>query len=398
MRRLASYTAIVLATLGVLLLLWQFRQVVTLFVLSLLAAAMIRPLIIWLVARELPAAAARTLVFVGLLAGLGLLFYFLAGPLVGELQQLTNQLTLAYEVTFARWVIGTNWQQSLTARLPQPTALYEALTGTDGILLLQTVFGVTQSILGAAAGFFLVLILSHYWSSEQDRFERLWLSLLPASQRVRARNTWREIETAIGTYFNSEFLQSLLAAFMIGGGMALLGVPYPVLLGLIAGIAWLVPLAGALVIVGVAFLAGFTVTLGLALLAFLYTLAVLCLLEFVVEPRLFNSQRYSSLLIILFMWPMAFWFGLGGLILAPPLAAAVELFVRQWLTPEPNNYKGREIVTLEKRYHEVYQVLGDHNNEAYTPEIDNILARLATLIQQSKMTLTEPPIYDRDGW
>ena len=389
MRRLASYTVIVLATLGALLLLWQFRQVVALFILSLLAAAMLRPLIAWLVEQGLPAAAARALVFSLLLVGLGLLFSLFTGPLVRELQQLTDQLTLNYEVIFARWVVGTNWQQALVAHLPHPAALYEAVTGTDGILLLQTVFGVTQSVLGAAAGFLLVLVLSHYWSSEQDRFERLWLSLLPAGQRVRARNTWREIETAIGTYLNSEGLQSLLAAFLLGGGMALLGVPYPALLGLMAGIAWLIPLAGALVILAVTFLAGFTASLALAILACLYALGVLCLLEFVVEPRLFNSQRYSSLLIILCMWPMAQWFGLGGLILSPPLAAAAQLFVRQLLIPQANNPKGVQIITLEKRYHEVYRIFADHGGEPYPPEIGNILERLDTLIQQSKTTLSE---------
>ena len=390
MRRLASYTAIVLTTLGVLLLMWQFRQVVALFLLSLLAAAMIRPLIAWLVEKGLPAAAARALVFVVLLVGAGLLLYFLAGPLLRELQELTDQLTMAYEVTFARWSLGTEWQQTLTARLPHPTALYEAVTGTDGSVLLQPVSGATQSVLGAAAGFFIILILSHYWSSDQDRFERLWLSLLPASQRVKARNTWREIETAIGTYLNSEFLQSLMAALLIGGGVAVMGIPYPVLLGLITGIAWLVPLAGALVVLLVTFLAGLSLSLGVAVMATVYALLVLCLLEFVVEPRLFNAQRYSSLLIIVCMWPMAAWFGLGGLILSPPLAAAAQLFVRQFMAPEPNHQRRMQLITLEKRYAEVRQIFTAHDGEPYPPEIGNILERLHTLIEQSKTVLPEP--------
>ena len=389
MRRLASYTAIVLTTLGVLLLLWQFRQVVALFVLSLLAAAMIRPLIAWLVEKGVPAAAARALVFITLLVGVVLLIYFLVGPLLRELQELTDQLTVTYEYTFARWSLGTEWQQTVTARLPHPTALYEALTGADGLLLLQTVFGVTQSVLGAAAGFFLVLILSHYWSSDQDRFERLWLSLLPAGQRVKARNTWRDIEIAMGRYLSSEFLQSLLAAFLIGGGMAVMGVPYPVLLGLITGIAWLVPLAGAIVILLVIFLAGLSLSLGMAIGATLYALVLLCVLEFVVEPRLFNSHRYSSLLIIVCMWPMAAWFGLGGLILSPPLAAAAQLFVRQLMLPESTQPRRMQMITLERRYQEVHRIFADHEGEAYPPEIGNILARLHTLIEQSKMILPE---------
>ena len=391
MRRLASYTAIILATLGVLLLLWQFREVVALFILSLLAAAMIRPVIAWLVEKGVPAAAGRTLVFLGILISLGLALYFLAGQLVRELQELTDELTLTYEVTYARYVMGTDFQQAMTSRLPHPTTLYEAVAGSNGTPFIQTVFGATQNVLLGAGGFFLVLILSIYWSSEQDRFERLWLSLLPASKRVRARNGWREIETAIGNYLNSEFLQSLLAALLIGVGLALFGVPYYVLLGLISGLAWLVPLAGAILIIVATFLAGLTVSPALAIGAALYALAVLSLLEFVVEPRLFNSNRYSSLMIILFMWPMATWFGLGGLILAPPLAAATELLLRQLIQPERQPHKEIELASLEKRYYELSQVFANQRpDETNPPEINNILERLHTLIQQTKTTVPGP--------
>lgn len=390
MKQLASYVAIVLATLGILLLIWQFREVVALFILSLLVTAMLRPLIAWFVKQGIPAAAARALIFIVLLFSLALVFYFFGSQFVRELQGLTDQLALAYEVTFAGWDTGTEWQQAVTARLPHPTTLYEALAGTDGILLWQTVFGVTQSVLGAAAGFLLVLVLSNYWSSDQERFERVWLSLLPAGQRVRARNAWRDIETAIGDYLNSEFLQSLLAALLIGVGMTLLGVPYPVLLGLISGIAWLIPLVGAILIIITTFLIGLVVSPFLALGACLYTLVVLCLLEFVVQPRLFNSQRYSSLLIILFMWPMAHWLGLGGLILAPPLAAATELLVRQLIQPEPSRDKGTQIASLEKRYQEVSRIFTERNGEPRPPEIGNILTRLQTLIQQIKTAIPEP--------
>jgi hypothetical protein len=40
----------------------------------------------------------------------------------------------------------------------------------------------------------LLTALSLYWSLDQQRFERLCLSLLPAETRVYARDSWRELE------------------------------------------------------------------------------------------------------------------------------------------------------------------------------------------------------------
>jgi predicted PurR-regulated permease PerM len=230
-----------------------------------------------------------------------------------------------------------------------------------------------------------VFLLSIYWSSDQAQFERLWLSLLPAGRRIRARDTWRAIEAAIGGYLLSEFFQSILAALLIGGGLALLGVPYPLLAGVVAAIAWLIPLAGAVVITVLAFVLGYSVSLSIALVATGYAIIVLCFLEFVVEPRFYNRQRYSSLLVILMMWPMAGIFGLPGLIFAPTLAAAVQLFLRHFIQPYSSSGQRVQIAQLETRYDKLQHAF--RTEQSYTPEIANILTRLSTLLKQTKTTI-----------
>lgn len=63
MRRLAFYTAIIAATLALLILFWQFRSVVILLVLSLVLTAALRPTVEWFVARGLRRGLARVLVY-----------------------------------------------------------------------------------------------------------------------------------------------------------------------------------------------------------------------------------------------------------------------------------------------------------------------------------------------
>lgn len=389
MKQLARYTVTIFVTLGVLLLLWQFRSAVALFILSLFVAATLRPLIARLVEHKIPAAAARTCVFLVLLLVLVLPFIVFGNGLLEEIQHLGDRLTLHYELNFVRWQAGSDFERALTTWLPRPDDLYETMTGDGGTVFFNGLFGATQGVLGLLGGLLLVFLLSLYWSSDQDHFERLWLSLLPASKRMQARDTWRAIESAIGGYLRSEFLQSALAALLIGGGMGLLGTPYPILGGIVAAIAWLIPLAGAALIILFVLAQGYTISLGLGVAAAIYALLVLCFLEFVVEPRFYDRSRYSSLLVILLMWPMASLLGLPGLILAPTFAAALQILLRQLLQPNPIAKRRVQVASLESRYDKLYDAFSNHTGEPYPPEIANILHRLSHLLQQTKTTLRE---------
>lgn len=389
MKQLARYTVTIFVTLGVLLLLWQFRSAVALFILSLFVAATLRPLIARLIERKIPAAAARTFVFLTLILILIIPFIVFGNGLLEEVQHLGDRLTLSYELNFVRWQAGSDFEKTLTTWLPRPDDLYETMAGDGGAVFFNGLFGATQGVLGFLGGLLLVFLLSLYWSSDQDHFERLWLSLLPASKRMQARDTWRAIESAIGGYLRSGFLQSTLAAFFIGGGMALLDAPYPILAGVAAAIAWLIPLAGAALIILFVLAQGYTISLGLGAAAAIYTLLVLCFLEFIVEPRFYDRNRYSSLLVILLMWPMASLLGLPGLILAPAFAAALQLLLRQLLQPNPIAKRRVQVANLESRYDKLYDAFSNHTGEPYPPEIANILDRLSNLLQQTKTTLRE---------
>ena len=90
------------------------------------------------------------------------------------------------------------------------------------------------------------LVLSIYWSVDQQHFKRLWLSLLPFDMRARAREIWQEIETGLGGYLRSQLIQSMLALILMGIGFQVLGLKYAVALAFLGAIGWLIPWVGVL--------------------------------------------------------------------------------------------------------------------------------------------------------
>ena len=120
MKRLAWFSIVVLATFTMAFLFWEIRSAVVLFLLSLVIAATVRPLVDWFAAHGLPRGLALLLTYVvcvGFVIGLVLI---LIGLLVPDLQQLTKDVTSSYEQLRAQWPHGTAFQQSIAGQLPSP--------------------------------------------------------------------------------------------------------------------------------------------------------------------------------------------------------------------------------------------------------------------------------------
>ena len=355
MKRLAWFTLVMLATFTLALLFWEFRVAVLLFVLSLVVAATVRPLVDRFAARGLPRGLALLLTYAICIGGVIALVVILSGPLLTDLQQLTKNVASSYEQMKTQWPTGTPFQQTLAQQPPSTDDLYQLFTGS----LPQTVLGITLGAFDLLGQLMIVLVLSVYWSADQEHFKRLWLSLLPFERRARARLIWQTLESGLGAYLRSQVIQTVLAVILLGLGYQLLGLQYPVALALIGAIGWLIPWVGLLLAVIPALWVGLSSSLALGLLAAAFTIGVLCFLEFVVEPRLFNRRRFSSLLVVIVVLVLVDEYGLIGILLAPPLAAAIQILAGQLMrsTTTAKATLAQPISTLQANFAAVQSVL-----------------------------------------
>jgi len=179
-------------------------------------------------------------------------------------------------------------------------------------------------------------------------------------------------------------IQTVLAIILLGLGYQVLGLQYPVALALIGAIGWLIPWVGILLAVIPALWVGLSSSVALGLLAAAFTIGVLCFLEFVVEPRLFNRRRFSSLLVVIVVLVLVDEYGLIGILLAPPLAAAIQILAGQLMrsTATAKTALAQPIGALQARLASVQSLLA---TEAVPPgpELNNLVERLTQLIDQT---------------
>jgi predicted PurR-regulated permease PerM len=395
MRRVILISLAVLVTLAGLLLIWQLRLGVVLFLISLAVAAMLRPATNFWVRRGFKQGFGILLTYFLLLLVLGGLIYLIAGGFLKEVQQATNAFTQTYEKITRTWPQGAPFQQSIARQLPPPQALYGAIAGEQGTQLFQNIFGAASGVFVILGQFLIVLILSIYWTADRIHFERLLLSLLPAGRRIWARGVWRTIEIEVGAYLRSELVQSLLAAILLGLGYWLMGLPYPVSLALIGALLWLIPWVGAVIALILPLLTGLTQSPILGIGAGLYTVFILLVLELVIEPRLFSRKHYSPLLTVILMVALADVIGLVGLLIAPPLAAAIQVFfntvLRRSTAEAPANPRA-QIAILRTRLNAVHQQI-ESADLALKPELGSLVERLDNLIEEADEALqTNQPV------
>ena len=203
MKRIAFAAAITLATATAAWLLWRFRAAASLFVLSIAMAAIVRPAID-AVERRLGRSLAVGLIYVAGIALAGLFIYVVSRGVLHELDEAVERLGAGYDRMVAGAGDSGALSEYLLHRLPPAAALYEAIGGARPTLLVDQALGVTRNVFDQVAQFIVVVALSTYWSGSREALERLWLSLVPARSRPRARDVWRAIERSVGTHMRSE--------------------------------------------------------------------------------------------------------------------------------------------------------------------------------------------------
>jgi predicted PurR-regulated permease PerM len=324
-KQLVGFGTAVMTTLLALVVLWQFRIVVVYVLISLALAAALRPLVKRLVGRGFVVRVAWILLYLVALGSFGFLLFLTGKTAINEIQQLAHSVSVQDEWRLPVWLEGSSFQQTLVARLPPPSKLFEAVTGDQGQLVLPAILSFTQSIAGVVSGVLIALFLSLYWIVNQIHFERLWLSLLPSGQRKQARDIWRTIEPDLGAYISSQVVHSLLAGLLLSLGYWLLGSPYPALLALAGALACLIPVVGVALAVIPVLLVGLLTGVQLSLFTVLYALLVLIALGVWVRPRLFNRRWDNPILTVVLLIALADAFGLVGIVVAPPLSAVCQI-------------------------------------------------------------------------
>jgi predicted PurR-regulated permease PerM len=348
LRSVALGTLVVmLVVLGVALVV-SIRDVLIAIFLGVLLATALRPIFNGLRALRLPRAVAA-LITVGLLVFVVLGALAAAVPtmveqgsaLVGEIPGLYERLRATLLASPYR--ILRQFGASVQGGPPIDVNAY--LVG-----LLGSVLAMLPTI---GYGLFITittLLLSYYWLFQRDRSLRGVLLLLPATLREETEQVWLQIEDKIGAFIRGQLILAAAIGALSLVGYWLIGMPYTLLLAAVAGVLELVPFLGPVITGVLAAAIGFSVSPELGLLSVVVALVVQQLENIFLVPRIMDQAvGVKPVFTLLALVGFAALFGLGGALLAIPLAAVAQVIFESWLTrsaadPTDGEVQGRSLL------------------------------------------------------
>jgi predicted PurR-regulated permease PerM len=319
-------------------LLYRLRALIFLLFVAIVIGIAIRPLVEWLQRRGVARNTGIIIIYI-LIAAVVLGFLALTFPVIADqATQLSQNLPQYYsEIRGALVNSGNRLLQNIGLRLPPELTLFlSSMPVAEGELLnqvTQTVF-FTNLVVRGILSILAVFLLAYYWTQESSVIIRTLLRLAPLNRRHDIQEFFYLAEAKIGGYVRGQAILCLLvgaAAFIL---YTLIGLPYTLVLALIAGFMEMVPIVGPALGAVPALLAALSTDPDKVIWVLIATGLIQMMENVLLVPRVMkNSMGVNPIIILLSLVAFSSVFGFAGALLALPLAAIIQLVLDRILNP-----------------------------------------------------------------
>ncbi len=342
-RTIAWQAAItVAAAAGCLWLLYALRMVLLLLAFTVIFCYLLLPLVDfvespgrrWGLRFRLPRTAAIIIVYL-------LLVLLLVFSLERVVPALADQVSTFLEnfPAYARKVDQTvKWMATLPARYRLPLTWREYLGEAVNELPLrllewvQSIFSSTLRLSLFAPWLVLIPVIGFFLLKDVTQLtRRLLVSFPQADVRYRLAHFLRDVSSTLASYIRAQVIACLLVGVIEGIGFRAIGLSYPLILAIAAGILEFVPVIGPFIMMLIAAIIGSLSSWKLAagVLAFLIIFRIIH--DYIIYPRLLSrGMEIHPLLVILAVVGGAEIGGIVGVFLGVPATALGLVCLRHW--------------------------------------------------------------------
>jgi len=311
---------------------WTLRDIALLVLTAIVIASAIEPGVIFFVRHRIHRIVAVTLMYVLVFGSLFGITYFFLPPVLDDAQdflygapQYLDTLNIPLPLT------------NLTDAAEHGTEGSQAQSVFDTLFAFQSAFAdtsggalrVVSSFFGGIFALLLVIVLSFYLAVQETGVDDFLRLVTPHKHEEYVVGLWLRAKKKIGQWMQGQLLLSLLVGVIVYLGLLILGVPYALLLAVIAALLDLIPIFGS-------FLAGIVGTIVALSAGGLQLALIVAGLYFIVNqfeahliyPLVVNKVvGIPPLLVILALLVGGSLAGFLGVLLSIPLAAAVREFL-----------------------------------------------------------------------
>ena len=316
-RTLVSIVGVVLG----LALVAQLAPVIMVLVTALMIVGTLNPAVEWLERWKLHRLAAITMVFTALLAILVALAIFTVPPFITQVASLVHQEP-QLRARAVKFLSSYPLTGSLAGTLQH--VQYSALFKSYSAQAVAFSKGFLEVVAYGAGAFFLAL----YIMIDRDRLRGALFAVIPRAHHIKLSRIMLNLETIVGGYVRGQVITCAMMAIFLFVLLTACGVPNAIAIAAFGGVVDVLPFVGIFMTMIPAVLAALAVGSGAATIV---GVLLLCYEEFesrVLIPIVYGrSLRLPSSIVLFALITGGALYGIGGALLALPVAAALLMLI-----------------------------------------------------------------------
>jgi predicted PurR-regulated permease PerM len=317
------------------------------FLVALFLAYLLNPLVAMAERRKVPRWAGASLSLLAILLVATVAIIFLLPPAVSQLKGaitsaasmpgdllalLQSEDTLAFLQRF-----GVAPDQVRTFLAEQISPRLEGILTKVFEVLLGAVTSLSAIVL-QLVNIIIIPFLAFYLLKDLPVLRRRLVGLFPAAQQGNVEDTLDWVDGILGRYFRGAVLVALIQGIIAGVALALIGVDYALVLGLMTGVLNVIPYVGLLISLVVsslvAILSGGAIG-GKVISVIILYLSQKLLEATVLGPKIIGSEvGLHPVALILCLLVFGYFLGFVGLLVAVPATALMMSGAGRWLDRE----------------------------------------------------------------
>ncbi len=306
-------------------------RVATPFFIGIVIAWLLDPIVTWLSKKKVNRTIGSSFVFLIFIAVLYLFFRLLVPMLytqinefVGILPSLFNKFSVFMSSAFDKLAVGGIDLSTIESSIYGGVEKFAVNLTTE---LPTTVLNFTTGLVSSVGTFLLGLVVGFYLLIDFDGVKHV-LDFFPKKWHYSIKKVCNELNTTFKAFVQGTLFIALAVSILSWLLFKIVGLPSPMLFGVIAGITNIIPYIGPWIGGAIAAIVGFTVSPLVGVLTIVVALLVQQIDNIVLHPVIMSKTVHlHPVTIMITLLIFGYFWGIVGMILSTPIVAGLKIIL-----------------------------------------------------------------------
>lgn len=320
----------IIAVFVSLIFLFLIHDILLLIFVSLILASILNPFADRLEKYKIPRAVSVLVAYFVLFIFIGIVFALLIPALINEI----SSFAVDFPFYFEKFSHSSEAIEEFLAKYDIIAAFEDLLVEFRNSLtkIFSSIFITTLGVLNNFISFTIVLVISGYLVIQKRQVGQFFKTIIPKKYKHLVLNITDKIQEKMGKWFLGQIALCFVIGLLVFLGLSILGVPYALLLAIIAGSLELIPYLGPILsLIPAAFIAFLHSPLLGAFTLILYFI-IQQFENYIIVPQIMKKAvGINPLMVIIGMMIGAKLAGILGIILAIPTIIIIIILVEEMM-------------------------------------------------------------------